>query len=218
MRLLIVEDEVDLAASLARSLVEEGFAVDIAHDGAEALIRLDQGVCDAVVLDLMLPGIEGRDVLERLRRSGSRVPVLVLTARDAARDKVHLLNLGADDYLTKPFVFDELLARIRALIRRTTGHPAPVATIGDVQIDTAARRVTRSGTAVDLAAKEYALLEYLALHRGTLVTRARLYDHLYDHTEDTMSNVLDVYVANLRRKLGPDIVRTRRGHGYIIEA
>jgi two-component system, OmpR family, response regulator len=217
MRLLIVEDEADLAASLVRSLTEQGFAVDLAPDGAAALTRLTDVPYDGVVLDLMLPRLDGRDVLERVRRAGTRVPVLVLTARDSSRDTVHLLNLGADDYLTKPFVFDELLARIRAMIRRAAGHPSPVTAIGDVEVDVAARRVTRGGRPVDLAAKEYALLEYLALHRGTLVTRARLYDHLYDHTEDTMSNVLDVYVANLRRKLGPDIVRTRRGQGYIID-
>jgi two-component system OmpR family response regulator len=218
MRLLIVEDEADLAASMARSLREQGFAVDIAPDGVEALQLIADHSFDAAVLDLMLPKLDGAGVVEKLRRTQLSLPVLVLTARDPTTEKVRLLDLGADDYLTKPFSFDELLARIRALIRRAANRPAPVAVIGDVQLDLVARRVTRAGREVVLTAKEYALLEYLTLHRGTLVSRTTLYEHLYDHTEDTLSNVLDVYVASLRRKLGPDIVRTRRGHGYMIDA
>lgn len=217
MRLLIVEDETDLAQSLARSLREEAFAVDLVSDGHAALARLSEPGYDAVVLDLMLPGLDGARVLEAMRRAHARVPVLVLTARDATSDKVRLFGLGADDYLTKPFSFDELLARLHALIRRAAGQPAAMIVLDDVVIDVAARRVTRAGREVLLTAKEYALLEFLALHRGTLVTRTTLYEHIYDHTEDTLSNVLDVYVASLRRKLGPTIVRTRRGQGYMIE-
>jgi two-component system, OmpR family, response regulator len=218
MRLLVVEDEEDLAASLARSLREEGFAVDVATDGADALLHLAEPGYDAVILDLMLPKLDGASVLRHVRRGHSRVPVLVLTARDATADKVRVLDLGADDYLTKPFSFDELLARVRALIRRAAVHPSPAAVIGKIHLDTAARRVTRGGREIALTAKEYALLEYLALHRGTVVSRTTLYEHLYDHTEDTLSNVIDVYVANLRRKLGADVVRTRRGQGYLIES
>lgn len=218
MRLLVVEDEPDLAATLQKALAEEGFAVDLTSDGDEALWHASSIPYDALVLDLMLPGVDGWTVLQRLRASGSRVPVLVLTARDGSHDKVGALNTGADDYLTKPFTFAELVARLRALIRRAAGSPAPVLRVGDVSIQTSARRVTRAGVDVDLAPKEYALLEYLALHRGTLVTRSTLYEHIYDERNDTMSNVVDVYVAGVRRKLGRDLIRTCRGAGYIIDA
>ena len=157
-------------------------------------------------------------MLKRLRASGNGAPVLVLTARDATADKVRALDWGADDYLTKPFTLAELLARIRALIRREAGSRTPILRVGDVQIETSARRVTRAGIEVELAPKEYALLEFLALHRGKLVTRSLLYEHLYDDREDTMSNLIDVYVSSIRRKLGPDLIKTRRGAGYIIDA
>jgi two-component system OmpR family response regulator len=218
MRLLVVEDEPDLAATLQKALAEEGFAVDLAADGDEALWHASSIPYDALVLDLMLPGVDGWTVLQRLRASGSRVPVLVLTARDGCNDKVAALNTGADDYLTKPFAFAELVARLRALIRRAAGSPASVLRVGDLTIETSGRRVTRGGVDVDLAPKEYALLEYLALHRGTLVTRSMLYEHIYDERNDTMSNVVDVYVAGVRRKLGRDLIRTCRGAGYIIDA
>src|SRR5687767_12935497 len=202
MRLLVVEDEPDLAATLRKSLTEHGFAVDIADDGQEALWQAEAVAYDAIVLDLMIPAMDGWEVMRRLRTRENRSPILVLTARDATDDKVRALDSGADDYLTKPFTLAELLARIRALIRRAAGSPVPVLTIGEIQIETAARRVKRGGVDVDLAAKEYALLEFLALHRGKLVTRTMLYEHIYNDREDTMSNVVDVYVANLRRKLG----------------
>jgi two-component system OmpR family response regulator len=166
----------------------------------------------------MIGIIDGWEVLKRLRARGSRSPVLVLTARDATDDKVRALDAGADDYLTKPFTSAELLARIRALIRRAAGSPAPILQLGDVRIETSARRVTRAGIDVELAAKEYGLLEFLALHRGKLVTRSMLYEHIYDDREETMSNVVDVYVSNLRRKLGHDLIKTCRGAGYIIDA
>lgn len=218
MRLLVVEDEPDLAATLRKALAEAGFAVDVAADGEQALWQAEAVVYDVIVLDLMIPAIDGWEVMRRLRSRDNRSPLLVLTARDATADKVRALDSGADDYLTKPFTLTELVARIRALIRRAAGSPAPVLCIGDVQIETSARRVKRAGVEVDLAAKEYALLEFLALHRGQLVTRAMLYEHIYDDREDTMSNVVDVYVASLRRKLGRNLIRTSRGAGYIVDA
>lgn len=218
MRVLIVEDEPDLAATLRKTLAESGFSVDVTADGEEALWRAEGTAYDAIVLDLMIPIVDGWEVMRRIRARGNRSPVLVLTARDATTDKVRALDSGADDYLTKPFTLDELLARIRALIRRAAGSPAPVIRLGEVEIETSARRVTRAGAEVDLAPKEYALLEFLALHRGTLVTRSMLYEHIYDDRDDSMSNLVDVYVSSLRRKLGPGLIRTCRGSGYIIDA
>jgi two-component system OmpR family response regulator len=217
MRVLLVEDERDLAAALRRALEEESFAVDVAHDGESGLFNAESWPYDAVVLDLMLPRLDGRRLLARLRETKS-TPVLVLTARDAPAEKAALLNAGADDYVTKPFELGELVARLRALIRRAAGKPAPVLRIGEVEIDTASRTVRRGGRPVDLTPKEYALAEFLALHRGELVTRTMIYDHLYDENDDTLSNVVDVYVSNLRRKLGKDFVETRRGQGYIVDA
>ena len=202
MRILLVEDEPDLAATLRKTLAESGFSVDVTADGEEALWRAEGTAYDVIVLDLMIPIVDGWEVMRRIRARGDRSPVLVLTARDATIDKVRALDSGADDYLTKPFTLDELLARIRALIRRAAASPAPVIRLGDVEIESSARRVTRAGAAVDLAPKEYALLEFLALHRGTLVTRSVLYEHIYDDRDDSMSNLVDVYVSTLRRKLG----------------
>ena len=218
MRLLVVEDEPDLASTLRKSLVEEGFAVDVVSDGQDALWQASSVSYDVVILDLMLPGLSGIEILQRLRAAGNRVPVLVLTARDGSADKISALNTGADDYLTKPFTFAELLARVRALIRRSAGVASPVVQLGSVSIETSARRVSRDGINIELSPKEFALLEFLALHRGKLVTRSMLHDHIYDDEDATMSNVVDVYVASLRRKLGRDVIRTRRGEGYIIDA
>ena len=216
MRLLVVEDEAELARAVRKALEEEGFAVDVAADGETGLFNALSWDYDAVVLDLMLPKMDGWQVLRRLRAK-KVTPVLILTARDAAADKVKGLNTGADDYLTKPFGLDELLARLRALIRRAARHPAPGIRLGDVEIDTAARTVRKGGKAVELAPKEYAVLELLALRRGTLVTRTMIYDHVYDEDGDTLSNVVDVYVAALRRKLGKDFVKPRRGEGYLVD-
>ena len=218
MRLLVVEDEPDLASTLRKSLVEEGFAVDVVADGQDALWQASSVSYDVVILDLMLPGLSGIEILQRLRAAGNRVPVLVLTARDGSADKISALNTGADDYLTKPFTFAELLARVRALIRRSAGVASPVVQLGSVSIETSARRVSRDGINIELSPKEFALLEFLALHRVKLVTRSMLQDHIYDDEDATMSNVVDVYVASLRRKLGRDVIRTRRGEGYIIDA
>jgi two-component system OmpR family response regulator len=219
VRLLLVEDERELARVYRQALEEEGFHVDTAADGEEGLFKAREVDYDAILLDLMLPVLDGFEVLERLRRPGARpVPVLVLTARDGVPDRVKGLNLGADDYLVKPFDLDEMLARVRALIRRGSDRPSPRLVVGDVTIDTVARTVRKGGVLVDLTAKEYALLEYLALHSGEVVTRTRIYEHIYDEEEETFSNVVNVYVANLRRKLGAHIIETRRGHGYLVRA
>lgn len=215
MRLLLVEDEPDLLAGLSRALRREGYAVDTAADGEEGLYKAESTDYDAVVLDVMLPKLDGWTVLERLRRTRA-TPVLMLTARDASADRVRGLDAGADDYLVKPFDTGELLARLRALIRRGARQARADIEIGDVCIHPAARTVTRAGVPVPLTAREYVLLEYLALHRGETVTRTDLYEHLFDENESTRSNILDVHVFNLRRKLGQDFIVTRRGHGYCV--
>jgi two-component system, OmpR family, response regulator len=216
MRVLIVEDEAVLLSALAKALGEEGYAVDTAADGEEGLYKAESSGYDAIVLDVMLPRLDGWQLLERLRRS-KRTPVLMLTARDAYRDRVRGLDTGADDYLVKPFDLDELFARLRALIRRAAGRTSNTIQIGEVVIATAARRVTRAGEPVALTPREYALVEFLALHRGDVVTRTALYEHLFDEEEDSFSNSLDVHVSNVRKKLGAEFITTRRGHGYSIE-
>ena len=218
MRLLLVEDEADFARTLRKALEEEHFAVDVADNGVEGLHLATEVAYDAIVLDLMIPGIDGFTVLETLRREGRRTPVLVLTARDTLTDKVRGLDLGADDYLTKPFELSELVARLRAAIRRSSGDPAPTITLGDLTIDTNARRVLRRDRPVELTAREYAILELLLRRRGTLVTRPVICEHIYDDDDEVVSNVVDVHVAALRRKLGRDLILTRRGHGYMIDA
>jgi two-component system, OmpR family, response regulator len=217
MRVLIVEDEEDLVGALQRALVEEGYACDVAHDGRSGLLKAQSWEYDAIVLDLMLPGLDGGAVLAQLRERRP-TPVLVLTARDGVGEKVALLDAGADDYLTKPFELDELLARLRALIRRASREPRPALELGDVRIDTVAREVTRAGRPVPLSPKEYSLVEYLALHRGELVSRERICEHLYDESARTLSNVVDVYISNIRKHLGREFVRTRRGEGYVVDA
>jgi len=215
MRILIIEDEADLLASLAKALREEGYAVDTADDGEEGLYKAQSWDYDALVLDVMLPGLDGWTLLERLRQT-KKTPVLMLTARDTARDRVRGLDTGADDYLVKPFDLNELFARLRALIRRAAGQTRNTLDIGGLVIDTAARRVTRAGQVIALTAREYALVEFLALHRGEVVTRTTLYEHLFDEDDNTLSNLLDVHVSNLRKKLGPECIATRRGYGYCI--
>ena len=216
MRVLVVEDEPDLLSSLIKALREDGYAVDGAPDGEEGLYKAEGCDYDVLVLDIMLPGIDGWELLRRLRKT-RKTPVLMLTARDTVRDRVRGLDTGADDYLVKPFELDELLARLRALIRRSASQAQPRLQIGSVVIDLAARTVTRRGQPVMLTAREYSLLEFLALHRGKLVTRTMLYDHLFDENDSTLSNLLDVHVSNIRKKLGHDFITTRRGHGYCIE-
>jgi two-component system, OmpR family, response regulator len=216
VRLLVVEDELDLLRALEKTFREEGYAVDTASDGEDGLFKATGWNYDAIVLDLMLPKLDGGELLKRLRRT-KMTPVLILTARDALPDRVKGLDAGADDYLVKPFARLELLARLRALIRRSAGQAAAVLEIGDVKIDTASRTVTRRGAAINLTPREYALVEFLALHRGKIVTRTMLYDHLFDENEDSLSNLLDVHVSNLRKKLGADFIVTRRGQGYSID-
>jgi len=216
MRLLVVEDEPDLLAGLARALRKQGYAVDTAADGEDGLYKAQATDYDAILLDVMLPRLDGWEVLTRLR-AAKATPVLMLTARDRSADRVRGLDTGADDYLVKPFDTPELFARLRAIIRRSAGRSRPTLDIGDVQIDTAARAVTRAGQEVPMTAQQFALLQYLALHRGEVVTRTALYEHLGDENEDTFSNVLDVQVSHLRKKLGQDFIVTRRGHGYCIE-
>ena len=216
MRLLVVEDEIDLLRALEKTFLEEGYAVDTASDGEDGLFKATSWNYDAIVLDLMLPKLDGGELLRRLRRT-KMTPVLILTARDALPDRVKGLDAGADDYLVKPFARLELLARLRALIRRAAGQAAAVLALGDVRIDTAARTVTRQGESIGLTPREYALVEFLALHRGKIVTRTMLYDHLFDENEDSLSNLLDVHVSNLRKKLGADFIVTRRGQGYLID-
>ena len=215
MRVLIIEDESELTRLLRQSLTESGFSVDTAADGEEGLNKALHTDYDAILLDLMLPRMSGSEVLQELRKA-KVTPVLVLTARDAPTDKIANLNLGADDYLTKPFDLDELIARVRALIRRSTNHPSPVVRAGDIELDTSARVVRKAGQHVDLAVKEYAILELLMMHKDKLVTRTMIYEHVYGEDDGTLSNVVDVYICNLRKKLGSELINTRRGEGYII--
>jgi two-component system OmpR family response regulator len=216
MRILVVEDEADLLRSVAKALREEGYAVDVAPNGEEGLFSAESNDYDAIVLDVMMPQMDGWEMLARLRQK-KKTPVLMLTARDESRDRVRGLDTGADDYVVKPFDLPELFARLRALIRRSAGQTRNLIEIGEVAIDIAGRQVTRAGEMIPLTAREYALLEYLALHRGELVTRTALYEHLFDENDSTMSNLLDVHVSNLRKKLGAEFISTRRGHGYCIE-
>jgi len=216
MRVLVIEDEVDLLKGLARSLRAEGYAVDTASDGHTGLRKAEDTPYDAVILDVMLPGMDGWELLQSIRET-KKTPVLMLTARDGRLERIRGLDLGADDYLVKPFDLGELLARLRAIIRRANGDARSVMRMQDVTIDAPARRVTKAGVDVELTAREYALLEYLAAHRGKVVTRTELYDHLFDEQEDSLSNLLDVHVSNLRKKLGHSLIVTRRGHGYTIE-
>jgi DNA-binding response OmpR family regulator len=219
MRILLVEDEPSAARFIAKGLREAAHAVDVARDGLAAADQCQQNDYDAIILDVMLPGKDGLSVCRELRASGSDVPVLMLTARDAVEARVEGLDAGADDYLTKPFDFRELLARVRALTRRER-RPliAERLSIRDITIDVPSRRVWRGVAEVQLTAREYALLEFLARHAGEVVGRADIAEHVWDEHYDAFSNVVDVYVQRLRRKLdderGPSLIRTRRGQGY----
>jgi two-component system, OmpR family, response regulator len=218
MRVLLVEDEPELASAVARALSDEAFAVDIAADGVEGLYHALEIAYDVIVLDLMMPVRDGWDVLRELRRHGRATPVLILTARDAIEDRVKGLNLGADDYLVKPFAIEELIARLRALGRRAAAHPSPELILGSVRIDMAARRVYHDGQEVELTGREYSILELLARSRGAIVSRTEISERLYTEAEEFLSNAIDVHVASLRRKLGGALIQTRRGLGYLIDA
>lgn len=220
MRTLVIEDDPKLQKLLRRGLSEEGIVVDVAEDGERGLFLAEGEAYDAIVLDLMIPKLTGTEVLRRLRAGGRDVPVLILTARDAGADKVAGLNSGADDYMTKPFTFAELIARLRALVRRTHRVAQSVIRVADLEIDTASRRVTRGGKAIELPAKQFALLEMLALHRDGIVTRTQIYDHLYSYESDTLSNVVDVHMCKLRDAVDRDfpvkLIHTVRGQGYLL--
>ncbi|WP_098892698.1 response regulator transcription factor [Streptomyces sp. or3] len=219
MRLLIVEDEKRLAVSLARGLTAEGFAVDVVHDGLEGLHRASEGAYDLVILDIMLPGMNGYRVCSNLRAAGHEVPILMLTAKDGEYDEAEGLDTGADDYLTKPFSYVVLVARVRALLRRRgAGTAAPVLTVGSLSIDTAARRVIRGEDEIALTAKEFAVLEQLALRAGQVVSKAEILEHVWDFAYDGDPNIVEVYISTLRRKLGATAIRTVRGAGYRLEA
>ncbi|MGW2062541.1 response regulator transcription factor [Streptomyces sp. NPDC001937] len=219
MRLLIVEDEKRLAMSLAGGLTAEGFAVDVVHDGLEGLHRARGGAYDLVVLDIMLPGMNGYRVCAALRAAGHEVPILMLTAKDGEYDEAEGLDTGADDYLTKPFSYVVLVARIRALLRRRGGGSAsPVLTVGALRMDTAARRALLGEDEVALTAKEFAVLEQLALRAGQVVSKADILEHVWDFAYDGDPNIVEVYVSALRRKLSAAAIRTVRGAGYRLEA
>jgi len=219
MRVLVVEDYAPVRAAVREGLAENGFAVDVANDGEEGLWLAQSNPYDVIVLDLMLPKLDGTSILKRLRAGGSQVAVIVLTARDQLDDRVKGLDLGADDYLVKPFAFAELLARVRALVRRRYEMRDPTIRVGDIEIDTARREVKRSGESVALSAREYALLEYLAMRVGEVVTRTDIWEHVYDFHSEAHSNVVDVYIGYLRKKLerdgAPKLIHTRRGQGYL---
>ncbi len=214
MRLLVVEDDPDLSEQLVDALRDAGYAVDLTGDGEEAQFLGETEPYDAVVLDLGLPNVDGMTVLERWRDSGRVMPVVILTARDRWSDKVAGFDAGADDYLAKPFQVEELLARLRAVIRRSGGHASPIIECGPLSIDTRASRVTVDGNPVKLTGQEYRLLAYMAHNLGKVMSRTELTEHLYDQDFDLDSNTIEVFIGRLRRKLGADVIETVRGLGY----
>jgi len=220
MRILVVEDDPRLAGTLAKGLREQSYAVDIAPDGDRGVQLATLNSYDAIVLDVMLPKRDGLEMCRALRGRGSRVPVLMLTARDTVQDKITGLDAGADDYLTKPFAFGELLARLRALLRRGSELLPSVLTVGDLVVDTRSQTARRAGRLIPLTAKEYALLEFLARHAGRVLGRAEICEHVWDENHDPWSNVLEVNINRLRRKLdaggAAPLIQTRRGAGYML--
>ncbi|MFG1464227.1 response regulator transcription factor [Xanthobacter sp. DSM 24535] len=218
MRLLVIEDDLDLNRQLATALGGAGYAVDTAFDGEEGLHLGETQPYDAVVLDIGLPKLDGISVLEAWRRGQRTMPVLILTARDRWSDKVQGFDAGADDYVAKPFHMEEVLARIRALLRRSTGHASSELVCGPVRLDTRSGRVTVSGHAVKLTSHEYRLLSYLMHHAGRVVSRAELVEHLYDQDFDRDSNTIEVFVGRLRKKIDCDLIQTVRGLGYLLAA
>ncbi|GMR04786.1 MAG: response regulator transcription factor [Thermodesulfobacteriota bacterium] len=221
MRILLVEDEKDLAAIIKQGLEEEGYVVDTAHDGEEGLYMAENYPVDAVVLDIMLPIIDGLTVLSTMRRKGIKTPVILLTARDALMDKIKGLDTGADDYLTKPFEFAELVARLRSLMRRKGEVKEAVIRIADLEINTASHEVKRGGREIKLSAREYALLEFLAYNKNAVVSRSDIVEHIYHEETDMDSNVVDVYINYLRKKVDKGfekkLIRTIRGAGYMLK-
>jgi len=222
MRLLLVEDSPRLQRSLTTALKKAGYAVDVAGDGEAGLWLAIGNDYDTVILDLMLPRLDGLSLLEQLRAKGKQTHVLLLTARDTVEDRVRGLRRGADDYLVKPFALDELLARVEALCRRSYGRKATRIVLGELVIETGARTVTLAGVPVELTPREYALLEYLALRQGQVVSRTEIEQHIYDDSVDPLSNVVDSAICTLRKKMTPPgakpLIHTRRGHGYVLES
>jgi len=220
MRVLLVEDHKPLARALKQGLEEEGFAVDVAQDGEDGDFKATTAQYDAIILDVMLPKEDGLSLLKRWRKAGINTHVLLLTAKSGVDDKVRGLDSGADDYLAKPFELEELFARLRALIRRGHHVKDPLLRVHDLEIDTASRTVKRAGQSIHLTPREYALLEYLAFHRGRVVTRSMIWEHLYDEQDENTSNVVDVYIRYLRNKIDkafhPPLILTRWGEGYLL--
>ncbi len=214
MRILLVEDDPDLSRQLRQALADAGYALDYAADGEEAQFLGETEPYDAVILDLGLPKVDGVSVLERWRRAGITAPVLILTARGAWSEKVTGFDAGADDYLTKPFHTEELLARLRALVRRATGHASPTLSVGGLRLDPRAARASVNGEPLRLTSLEYRLLHYMMLHNGRVISRTELVEHLYDQDFDRDSNTIEVFVGRLRKKIGSDRIETVRGLGY----
>lgn len=221
MRILVVEDEKDLARIIRQGLEEDGYAVDVAHDGEEGLYMAEHFPLDAIVLDITIPVMDGLTLLGKIRKKGNMTPVILLTARDSILDKIKGLDAGADDYLTKPFVFGELLARVRSLLRRKATVKEAVVRIADLEINTASHAVRRAGKPIALSAREYALLEYLAYRKNSVVTRTEIVEHIYNEDAEMDSNVVDVYINYLRNKVDKDfgkkLIQTVRGAGYMLK-
>jgi len=218
MRVLVVEDEPRIAADIRRGLENAGFAVDAVGDGESAWFQADVETYDALILDLGLPKLDGLSVLKRLRAADNATPILILTARDGWRERVDGINAGADDYLSKPFRMEELVARLHAVLRRTAGQASPIVKAGDVELDARTKLVTVSGEALSLTPLEYRLLVYLLRRRGDVVSAGELLDHVYESGSDREANAIEALIARLRRKLGSSLIETRRGHGYVIAA
>jgi DNA-binding response OmpR family regulator len=220
MRILLIEDDEKVSRAVARGLEAEYLAVDRVQDGLDALDSIKDGQYDLVILDLMLPGLKGTELLKRLRQFNSELPVLVLTARDAVADKIANFEAGADDYLTKPFAFAELVVRVKALLRRSPATRANVIRIADLEIDRISHQVRRDGTQIKLTAKEYALVEYLAANRGRVLSRSMIVEHVWDQSFEGLTNIVDVYVRQLRSKIDdpyePRLIHTARGIGYYV--
>jgi len=219
MKILFVEDSIRLQESLQKAFKNMGYAVDAATDGEEGLWLAQNNEYDVVVLDIMLPKMDGTTVLKKLRESGKKTPVLILSAKDAMEDKVVGLNIGADDYLTKPFALEELTARVNALLRRKYASDKNLVKFSDIEVDLSRKKAFRKGKELDLTPREYVVLEYILLRRGTLVSRTEIESHVYDFNTELMSNVVDSVVCSVRKKLGASgsLIKTRRGFGYIIE-
>ena len=221
MRLLVAEEEKDMNRLITRALEKEGYGVDSCFDGEEAMDYLESAEYDGVILDIMMPKMDGHQVLKKLRARGSDLPVLFLTAKDSIADRVAGLDLGADDYLIKPFDFDELLARVRAMMRKRSGHKTSVITIGDLKIDTGSHEVTRGDRSIELSSREYSILEYMAMHPGQVLSREQIETHVWNFDYSGGSNVVDVYISYLRKKIdgkeNVKLIRTVWGTGWMIK-